>query len=53
MFSAVPDDGRCGEPRPRGFAVLLGPQRDEALPAPTYGKDYPVFVRALRSLAAG
>jgi predicted AlkP superfamily phosphohydrolase/phosphomutase len=46
-FSAVPDNGRCGEHRPRGFAVLLGPQRDEALPPLTHGKDFPVFVRAL------
>jgi hypothetical protein len=46
-FSAEPDTGRCGEHRPRGFAVLLGPRRDESLPPLTHGKDFPAFVRAL------
>jgi predicted AlkP superfamily phosphohydrolase/phosphomutase len=46
-FSAEPDTGRCGEHRPPGFAVLLGPRRHEALPALAHGRDFPVFVRAL------
>jgi hypothetical protein len=46
-FSAEPDTGRCGEHRSRGFAVLLGPRRHEALPPLANGKDSPVFVRAL------
>jgi hypothetical protein len=52
-FSAMPDNGRCGEHRPRGFAVLLGPQRHEALPPLIHGKDFPLFIRALRRPAAG
>ena len=51
-ISAVPDNGRCGEHRARGFAVLLGPQRHAALPPLTHGKDFPPFVRALRRTAA-
>ena len=46
-FSGVPDNGRCGEHRARGFAALLGPRRDDALPPLTHGKDLPNFVRAL------
>lgn len=46
-FSARPDTGRCGEHRPRGFAVLLGPRRHGALPPLAHGKDFPAFVRAL------
>jgi hypothetical protein len=46
-FSAEPDTGRCGEHRSRGFAVLLGPRKDDNLPPLAHGKDFPRFVRAL------
>ena len=46
-FSAEPDTGRCGEHRSRGFATLLGPRKDAALPPLAHGTDFPRFVRAL------
>jgi hypothetical protein len=46
-FSGRPDNGRCGEHRPRGFAALTGKRRDEALPSLAHGRDFPAFVRAL------
>ncbi|HZI64996.1 MAG TPA: alkaline phosphatase family protein [Thermoanaerobaculia bacterium] len=46
-ISAEPDTGRCGEHRSRGFATLLGPWKDAALPPLAHGTDFPRFVRAL------
>lgn len=47
VFSARPDNGRCGEHRSRGWAVLLGPQRDAVLPPLAHSRDFPAFVRGL------
>lgn len=46
-FAAEPDTGRCGEHRSRGFAVLLGPRKNDDLPPLAHGRDFPRFVRAL------